>query len=94
MGDNTPYANAEQAQPAYVDPPRPSVEDVLRALAEGQRMNQDTMNGLAQAVAALVKKGARRMASAAEVAGLAETVFLSLPNPEIVQRAALDQGIA
>ncbi len=45
-----------------------------------------------EAVAALVKKGARRMASAAEVAGLAETVFLSLPNPEIVQRAALDHA--
>ena len=59
MGDNTPYANAEQAQPAYVDPPRPSVEDVLRALAEGQRMNQDTMNGLAQAVAALVTVNAQ-----------------------------------
>jgi len=45
-----------------------------------------------EAVAGLAKKGARRMASAAEVAGVAETVFLSLPNPEIVQRAALDHA--
>jgi len=54
MGDHVPYANAEQAQPAYVDPPRPTAEDVLRSLAEGQRVNQDTMNGLAQAVTALL----------------------------------------
>jgi len=54
MGDNTSYNSAEQAQPGYSEPPRPTVEDVLRALAEGQRMNQDTMNGLAQAVATLV----------------------------------------
>jgi 3-hydroxyisobutyrate dehydrogenase-like beta-hydroxyacid dehydrogenase len=33
--------------------------------------------------------GARRAASAAEVASLAETVFLSLPNPEIVKAVAL-----
>jgi 3-hydroxyisobutyrate dehydrogenase-like beta-hydroxyacid dehydrogenase len=45
-----------------------------------------------EAVAALEKKGARRATSAAEVAGLVETVFLSLPNPEIVQRAALDHS--
>ena len=44
------------------------------------------------AVAALEKKGARRAASAAEIASLAETVFLSLPNPEIVQRASLDKA--
>ena len=44
----------------------------------------------AEAVAALEKKGAQRAASAAEVASRAHTVFLSLPNPEIVQRAALD----
>jgi 3-hydroxyisobutyrate dehydrogenase len=44
------------------------------------------------AVAALVKLGAQRCASAAEVAGMAHTVFLSLPNPEIVQRAALQGG--
>ena len=45
-----------------------------------------------EAVAALEKNGAQRAASAAEVAGKAETVFLSLPNPEIVQRASLDSG--
>jgi 3-hydroxyisobutyrate dehydrogenase-like beta-hydroxyacid dehydrogenase len=45
-----------------------------------------------EAVAALVKLGAQRCASAAEVAGKAHTVFLSLPNPEIVQRAALQAG--
>ena len=45
-----------------------------------------------EAVAALEKKGARRAASAAEVAGQAHTVFLSLPNPQIVEQAALHAG--
>src|SRR5258706_8887868 len=45
-----------------------------------------------EAVAALVKQGAQRADSAAEVADKADTVFLSLPNPEIVQRAALQTG--
>ena len=45
-----------------------------------------------EAVAALEKLGAQRAATAAEVASNAETVFLSLPNPEIVQRAALQTG--
>ena len=43
-------------------------------------------------VSALEKKGAQRGSSAADVANKAEVVFLSLPNPEIVQRAALDAG--
>ncbi len=41
------------------------------------------------AVAALVALGATRAASAAEVASVARTVFLSLPNPEIVQAVVL-----
>lgn len=45
-----------------------------------------------EAVAALEKKGARRAASAAEVAAQAHTVFLSLPNPQIVEQAALQVG--
>ena len=45
-----------------------------------------------EAVTALEKLGAQRAATAAEVASKAETVFLSLPNPEIVQRAALQPG--
>ncbi|MEO8157432.1 MAG: NAD(P)-dependent oxidoreductase [Betaproteobacteria bacterium] len=45
-----------------------------------------------EAVAALQKQGAKRARSAAEVADKAVTVFLSLPNPEIVQRAALQAG--
>ena len=44
------------------------------------------------AVAALEKKGAQRAGSAAEVAGKADTVFLSLPDPEIVHRATLQTG--
>jgi 3-hydroxyisobutyrate dehydrogenase-like beta-hydroxyacid dehydrogenase len=46
----------------------------------------------AEAVAALEKKGAQRAASPAAVASQADTVFLSLPNPEIVRRASLDAG--
>ena len=45
-----------------------------------------------KAVAALEKAGAQRAGSAAEVASIAQTVFLSLPNPEIVQNVALGRG--
>jgi len=41
------------------------------------------------AVEALVKRGAVRAKTAAEVADAATVVFLSLPNPEIVQNVAL-----
>ncbi|HEX4986800.1 MAG TPA: NAD(P)-dependent oxidoreductase [Burkholderiales bacterium] len=44
------------------------------------------------AVAAAAKLGAQRASSAAEVASRAPVVFLSLPNPEIVQRSCLDAG--
>ena len=42
-----------------------------------------------KAVQALVKKGAVAAKSAADVANRAETIFLSLPNPEIVNAVAL-----
>ena len=42
-----------------------------------------------QAIAGMVKAGAQRSASAAAVASTAETVFLSLPNPTIVESVAL-----
>jgi 3-hydroxyisobutyrate dehydrogenase len=45
-----------------------------------------------KAVAALEKTGAQRAGSAAEVASIAQTIFLSLPNPEIVQNVALGRG--
>jgi 3-hydroxyisobutyrate dehydrogenase len=45
-----------------------------------------------KAVAALEKAGAQRAGSAAETASIAQTVFLSLPNPEIVQNVALGRG--
>jgi hypothetical protein len=45
--------------PEYVEPVQPSIEDLFRALAEGQRMNQDTMNGLVQAVSTLVASQSR-----------------------------------
>jgi 3-hydroxyisobutyrate dehydrogenase len=45
-----------------------------------------------EATAPLEELGARVTGSAAEVASNAETVFLSLPNPQIVQRAALGAG--
>ena len=60
MGDNVSYPDpVGHIQPEYEDPPRPTVEDVLRSLAEGQRVNQDTMNGLAQAVTALLAVNAQ-----------------------------------
>jgi 3-hydroxyisobutyrate dehydrogenase-like beta-hydroxyacid dehydrogenase len=45
-----------------------------------------------KAVAALEKAGAQRVGSAAEAASIAQTVFLSLPNPEIVHNVALGRG--
>ena len=54
MGDNGSFGQAGQTPPAYNDPTRPSVDDLFRALAEGQRVNQDTMTGLAQAITALM----------------------------------------
>jgi 3-hydroxyisobutyrate dehydrogenase-like beta-hydroxyacid dehydrogenase len=44
------------------------------------------------ALAALVERGARRASSAAEVASAAETVLMSLPTPEIVERVVLGPG--
>ncbi len=41
------------------------------------------------AMAAMEMLGAKPAASIAELADMAETIFFSLPNPEIVQRAAL-----
>jgi len=48
-----------QPVPEDVKPVRPSIEGLFRALAEGQRMNQDTMNGLMQAVSTLVASQSR-----------------------------------
>jgi len=45
-----------------------------------------------QALAAVEKIGAQIAGSAAEVASVADTVFLSLPNPQIVQDVALGKG--
>lgn len=45
-----------------------------------------------KAAEALVALGAKKVASAAAVASVAKTVFLSLPNPEIVQAVALGKG--
>ena len=44
------------------------------------------------AVDALVNRGARGAPSAAEVASAADTVFLSLPTPDIVHAVALGPG--
>jgi 3-hydroxyisobutyrate dehydrogenase-like beta-hydroxyacid dehydrogenase len=40
----------------------------------------------------MTSAGAQAAASAAQVADVAETIFLSLPNPEIVQQVALGRG--
>ncbi len=45
-----------------------------------------------QAVESLASRGARRAGSPSEVASVAETVFLSLPTPDIVQKVALGDG--
>ncbi|CAN0419970.1 unnamed protein product, partial [Phaeothamnion confervicola] len=61
-----------------------------RLLADGHQVV--VFDVAEEAVAALENQGASRASSAAEVASRAQTVFLSLPNPEIVQRAALQAG--
>jgi 3-hydroxyisobutyrate dehydrogenase-like beta-hydroxyacid dehydrogenase len=49
----------------------------------------------ATAMARLEQRGAKRCASPAEVASIAETVFVSLPTPDIVRAVALsDTGVA
>lgn len=45
-----------------------------------------------EAAAKLTSLGARRLASPAQVADQVETVFLSLPTPEIVENVALKEG--
>jgi 3-hydroxyisobutyrate dehydrogenase-like beta-hydroxyacid dehydrogenase len=61
-----------------------------RLLAQGHRVC--VFDRSQPAMDALAKNGARATASAEEVASLAETVFLSLPNPEIVHGAALGKA--
>jgi hypothetical protein len=54
MGDNISHGHEGQALSDYAGPARLTADDLLRSLAEGQRVNQDTMTGLAQAVTALL----------------------------------------
>jgi 3-hydroxyisobutyrate dehydrogenase-like beta-hydroxyacid dehydrogenase len=61
-----------------------------RLLAQGHRVC--VFDRSQPAMDALANNGARATASAEEVASLAETVFLSLPNPEIVHGAALGKA--
>lgn len=58
-----------------------------RLLAQGHRVC--VFDRSQAAMDALAREGARASASAEEVASLAATVFLSLPNPEIVHSVAL-----
>jgi hypothetical protein len=54
MGDNMSYSYEGQALPDYAGPARLTANDLLRSLTEGQKINQDTITGLAQAVTALL----------------------------------------
>jgi hypothetical protein len=67
MGDN--MTHSQQEMPEYGEPSRPSIEDLFRALAEGQRLNQDTMNDLAQAVFTLVEVQPRTSPAYAFISG-------------------------
>ncbi len=58
-----------------------------RLLSSGQRVLVHDLS--AEAVSAMEKLGAQGAGSAAQVADAAETIFLSLPNPEIVHQAVL-----
>ncbi|HEU5283486.1 MAG TPA: NAD(P)-dependent oxidoreductase [Burkholderiales bacterium] len=61
-----------------------------RLLAQGHRVC--VFDRSQAAMDALAKSGARATGSAEAVASSAETVFLSLPNPEIVHSVALGQA--
>jgi 3-hydroxyisobutyrate dehydrogenase len=61
-----------------------------RLLAQGHRVC--VFDRSQAAMDALAKSGARATGSAEEVASSAETVFLSLPNPEIVHSVALGKA--
>lgn len=58
-----------------------------RLLAAGHRVF--VFDVVAESVEAMIKLGAERANSPADLANKADVVFLSLPNPEIVQSAAL-----
>ncbi len=62
----------------------------MRLLEAGYRLTVFDSN--ADAMAPLVARGARRAASAAEVASAAETVLVSLPTPEIVHNVVFGPG--
>ena len=61
-----------------------------RLVAQGERLVVHDID--AEAVAALVARGARAAASAAELGAQCDIVFLSLPTPQIVREAVLGQG--
>ena len=61
-----------------------------RLLAAGHRVVAFDANRAA--LDALAARGAQAAGSAAEVASAAETVFASLPTPEVVRAVALDPG--
>jgi 3-hydroxyisobutyrate dehydrogenase-like beta-hydroxyacid dehydrogenase len=61
-----------------------------RLLAQGHRVC--AFDRSQAAMDAVVKAGASAAASAEEVASAAATVFLSLPNPEIVHSVALGKA--
>ncbi len=62
----------------------------IRLLNEGRRLcvfDRDE-----RAVDSLVRRGAQRASSPSEVASVAETIFLSLPTPDILQKVTLGDG--
>jgi 3-hydroxyisobutyrate dehydrogenase-like beta-hydroxyacid dehydrogenase len=80
----------EAASYGFVGVGRMGTPMATRLLNAGHRVFVHDVS--ADAMAAMEKAGAKALGSAAAVADAAPTVFLSLPNPEIVRGAALGPG--
>jgi len=63
---------------------------LARLIAAGHGVTAFDVNE--ESLAAVVAKGARRAGSASEVASAVETVLVSLPTPDIVQKVILGDG--
>ena len=80
----------EQRQLGFVGVGRMGGPMASRLLDAGHSLSVFDTN--AEAVGALVARGATSAGSAAEVASQAEIVFMSLPTPPIVQSVSLGEG--
>ena len=80
----------EDARFGFIGVGRMGSPMAMRLLQEGRRLC--VFDRQEQAVEPLVSRGAESASSPSEVASVAETVFLSLPTPDVVEKVALGDG--